>query len=172
MFTVRFLKFSPVTIKTYQSIANKYTCNNILNTTPDDTTTCKHNNISKTKQLSLSLSPPQKSLCVLGRLGREKKKVHKGRWEGERKKRGLKDPAFSLFSLCTARFLYFNYCYVLLKYQAWATVEERRRLIQTFSVSMDSSWIRLWRKSSVRWATSHGEGLFSFRSKLHCREKR
>ena len=114
MFIVSFLKFSPETTKTYQGIANNYTCDNILNTTSNNTTTCKHNNISKTKQLSLSLSPPQRSLCVLGRLGREKKKVHKGRWQGERKKRGLKDPAFSLFSLSKARFLYFNCCFVLI----------------------------------------------------------
>ena len=70
VFIVSFLKFSPETTKTYQGIANNYTCDNILNTTSNNTTTCKHNNISKRKQLSLSLSPPQRSLCVLGRLGR------------------------------------------------------------------------------------------------------
>ena len=35
-----------------------------------------------------SLSPPQRPLCVVGRLGRKKKRAHGARWEGERQKRG------------------------------------------------------------------------------------
>ena len=37
------------------------------------------------------LSPPQRSLCVVGRLGREKKKARRTQWElGQREKRGLR----------------------------------------------------------------------------------
>ena len=74
MFIVSFLKFSPETTKTYQGIANNYTCDNILNTTSNNTTTCKHNNISKRKQLSLSLSPPQRSLLCPREAGERKKR--------------------------------------------------------------------------------------------------
>ena len=38
---------------------------------------------------SFQLSPPQRLLCVAARLGeREKKKVRRAQWEGERKKKG------------------------------------------------------------------------------------
>ena len=43
-------------------------------------------------QLDLSypkLSPPQGPLCVVGRLGRNKKEARGARWEGGREKRGL-----------------------------------------------------------------------------------
>ena len=43
-------------------------------------------------QLDLSypkLSPPQGPLCVVGRLGRNKKEARWARWEGGREKRGL-----------------------------------------------------------------------------------
>ena len=35
------------------------------------------------------LSPPQRPLCDVGRLGRKKKRGNGARWEGEREKRGL-----------------------------------------------------------------------------------
>ena len=37
----------------------------------------------------LSLSPPQRPLCVVERLGRKKERTLRARWEGEREKRGL-----------------------------------------------------------------------------------
>ena len=41
------------------------------------------------------LSPPQRPLCVVGRLGRKEKRERGTRWEGEREKGGL----FRLFPL-------------------------------------------------------------------------
>ena len=42
------------------------------------------------------LSSPQRSLCVVGRLGRETKKASRARWElRQREKRGLRLPPFS-----------------------------------------------------------------------------
>ena len=49
----------------------------------------------------LELSPPQRPLCVVGRLGRKKKRVRGARWEGERA------PAVSLFPSSPACFLFF-----------------------------------------------------------------
>ena len=40
------------------------------------------------------LSPPQRPLCVVGRLGRKKKRAQGARWEGEREKRDLRLPPF------------------------------------------------------------------------------
>ena len=49
------------------------------------------------------------NLCVVGRLGRKKKKARGEPWEGEREKRAL---AFSLFPSSPALFLFFDYCYI------------------------------------------------------------
>ena len=37
-----------------------------------------------------SLSPPQRPLCVVGRLGRKKERARVARWEGERENRGYR----------------------------------------------------------------------------------
>ena len=42
-----------------------------------------------TSLLPQNLSTSQRPLCVVGRLGRKKKKARGARWEGEREKRGL-----------------------------------------------------------------------------------
>ena len=41
-------------------------------------------------KMSLVPSPQQRLLCVVGRLGRKKKRAHGARWEGERQKRGFR----------------------------------------------------------------------------------
>ena len=50
------------------------------------------------------LSPPQRPLCVVGRLGRKKKKARGARWKEEREKRSL-----SLFPSSPSNFLHFDY---------------------------------------------------------------
>ena len=56
------------------------------------------------------LSPPQRFLCVVGRLGRKKKRARGERLEGRREKRGLFPPFPS--SHCPPRAFYFlDYCY-------------------------------------------------------------
>ena len=51
----------------------------------------------KEEQIRQNLSPPQKPLCVLRRLGRRKKKARGGRWEGGREEARL--PSFLFFHL-------------------------------------------------------------------------
>ena len=38
-------------------------------------------------EVAPQLSPPQRPLCVAGRLGRKKKKARWARWEGKRERR-------------------------------------------------------------------------------------
>ena len=53
-----------------------------------------------------TLSPPQRPVCVVGKLGRKKKRERGARWEGEGEKN--ERPLFSLFPSSPARFLFFS----------------------------------------------------------------
>ena len=53
-----------------------------------------------------SLSPPQRPLCIVGRLEKRKTKARGEQWEGEKKKRG-----FPLFPSSPARFPFFESCH-------------------------------------------------------------
>ena len=61
-----------------------------------------------TSLLPQNLSPSQRPLCVIGRLGRKKKKARGARWEGGREEKSF---PFSLFPSSSARVLFFDYCY-------------------------------------------------------------
>ena len=57
-------------------------------------------------KVSKALSPPKRSLCVMGRLGRKKKRARGERWKGGREKRGFRlfplpivPRALSMFSI-------------------------------------------------------------------------
>ena len=52
------------------------------------------------------LSPPQRPLCVVGRLGRKKKRARGARWEGGREKRG---PPFPSSHRPPHAFYFFDY---------------------------------------------------------------
>ena len=52
------------------------------------------------------LSPPQRLLCVVGRLGRKKKRARGARWEGGREKRG---PLFPSSHRPPRAFYFFDY---------------------------------------------------------------
>ena len=52
------------------------------------------------------LSPPQRPLCVVGRLGRKKKRARGARWEGGREKRG---PPFPSSHRPPRAFYFFDY---------------------------------------------------------------
>ena len=69
---------------------------------------------------SLLSPPPQRPFCVVGRLGRKKKKARRARWEGEREKRGLFPLPSSL-----ARFLFFSLLLFLGGYPEGASAEKR-----------------------------------------------
>ena len=60
---------------------------------------------NEAQSFAMISSPPQRPLCVVGRLGREKERARWARWEGEREQ---KAPAFSLFPSFPARFLFFS----------------------------------------------------------------
>ena len=73
-----------------------------------------------TSLLPQNLSTSQRPLCVVGRLGRKKKKARGARWEGEREKRGLFP--FPIF-ICTRSF--FRLLLFSLEYPAGDSAEER-----------------------------------------------
>ena len=56
------------------------------------------------------LSPPQRFLCVVGRLGRKKKRARGERLEGRREKRGL-FPPFPSSHRPSRGFYFLDYCY-------------------------------------------------------------
>ena len=72
------------------------------------------------RPLGSLLSLPQRPFCVVGRLGREKKKARGARWKGQREKRGLFPLPSSL-----ARFLFFSLLLFLGGYPEGASAEER-----------------------------------------------
>ena len=56
---------------------------------------------------AIHLSPPQRPLCVVGRLGRKKKRARGARWEGGRENRG-----FSPFPIASRTLsIFFDYYY-------------------------------------------------------------
>ena len=58
---------------------------------------------------AIHLSPPQRPVCVVGRLGRKKKRARGARWEGEEKTEAFRRFfAFSVFPSPPARFLFFS----------------------------------------------------------------
>ena len=67
------------------------------------------------------LSPPQRPLCVVGRLGRKKKRARGARWE------------VSLYRSSPARFLFFSIILFWWGYPAGASAEERGHLSITDS---------------------------------------
>ena len=73
------------------------------------------------------LNPPQRPLCVLERLEREKMKVGGGKWMGRGKR-----SAFSLLPSPTMCLLFLNYCHFLLEYLGCASVEVRGDGIMLF----------------------------------------
>ena len=70
-----------------------------------------------------NLSPPQRTLCVVGGLGRKKYRARGARWEGEREKRSL---SFNvLFSHRPPRAFHFSItAFFSLGYPAGASAEE------------------------------------------------
>ena len=73
------------------------------------------------------LNPPQRPLCVLERLEREKMKVGGGKWMGRGKR-----SCFSLLPSPTMCLLFLNYCHFLLEYLGCASVEVRGDGIMLF----------------------------------------
>ena len=68
------------------------------------------------------LSPPQRLLCVVGRLGRKKKRACGARWEGGREKREERLP----FPIVPRVLTIFLIIVIFLKgYPAGASAEER-----------------------------------------------
>ena len=58
---------------------------------------------------AIHLSPPPRPVCVVGRLGRKKKRARGARWEGEEKTEAFRRFfAFSVFPSPPARFLFFS----------------------------------------------------------------
>ena len=55
------------------------------------------------------LSPPQRLLCVVGRLGRKKKRARGARYEGKKEKRGSRLFPLPIFPCALSNFS--NYCY-------------------------------------------------------------
>ena len=75
-------------------------------------------------QVSLfCLSPPHRPLCVVGRLGRKKKRA-RGAWWKEEREEEREVPAFSLFPWFPARFLFFRLLLFLLGCLAGVSAEE------------------------------------------------
>ena len=79
------------------------------------------------------LSPPQRPLCVVGRLGRREKKARGARWEGERERA----PAFSLFPSSSARLLFFDYCSF---YRVFSLTWQRVCIRKEFNSYRNSLW--------------------------------
>ena len=69
---------------------------------------------------------PHRPLCVVGRLGRKKKRARGAWWKGEREEE-RQAPAFSLFPWFPVRFLFFDYCYFY-----WDTQRKPLRRRQLF----------------------------------------
>ena len=59
---------------------------------------------------AIHLSPPQRPLCLVGRLGRKKKRARGARWEGGRENRGF-SPFPSSHRPPRAFHFSFDYCY-------------------------------------------------------------
>ena len=83
-------------------------------------------------------SPPQRPLCVVGRLGRKKKRARGGRWEEGREKRGRRFP----LPIVSARFLFFRLLIFWWGYPAGASAEERD--INTTEVPNHFTLIVFW----------------------------
>ena len=101
---------------------------------------------------AIHLSPPQGPLCVMGRLGRKKKRARGSRWEGERENRGF-SPFLSSHRPPRAFYFFFDYCYFYKDTQReplW-----RREAIYSIGIYSVDSVIHLlnnWRLNLIRLA--------------------